>query len=143
MELFECKVKYDRQCENGIIAKTSEVYLVDAISFTEAEARIISEVEPFISGEFEVANIKKIRVVELIDSIDNNADKWYRARVKYLTFDEKTEKEKATVQNIIVKGCNFQDALSNLQGTLNKGLGDTEVASLTETAILDVFRHEA
>lgn len=143
MQLFEVKVKYDKQAENGIIKRSSELYVVDAISFTEVEERIIKEVEPFISGEFEVDNIKKIRVVELIESNDATADKWYKARVGYITLDEKTEKEKVTVQLMLVQGASLQDALVELQKTLEKGLGDSIIKSITETQILDVYRHEA
>lgn len=143
MQLFEVKVKYDKMGDNGVIKRSSELYVVDAISFTEAEERIIKEVEPFISGEFEVDNIKKIRVVELIESNDANADKWYKARVGYITIDEKTEKEKVTVQLMLVQGASLPEALAELQKALDKGLGDCIIKSITETQILDVYRHEA
>jgi len=83
---FECKIKYEKTAEEGKIAKVSESYLVDALSFTEAEARIIEEMKPFISGEFEVANIKRLRINEMF--FNENSDKWYRSRVNYVTLDE-------------------------------------------------------
>ena len=71
---FECKVKYDKMMENGMQKKVSEPYLVDALSFTEAEARIIKEMTPFISGDFSVANIKRANISELF--MDETGDKW-------------------------------------------------------------------
>jgi len=83
---FECKIKYEKTAEEGKIAKVSESYLVDALSFTEAETRIIEEMKPFISGEFEVANIKRLRINEMF--FNESSDKWYRSRVNYVTLDE-------------------------------------------------------
>lgn len=85
---FECKIRYDKMLENGMQKKVTEPYLVDAMSFTEAEARIIEEITPFISGEFEVANIKKAKINEMF--FDENGDKFYKAKVAFITIDEKS-----------------------------------------------------
>ena len=94
MEWFECKVQYDKTQENGLIKSTKEAYLVDALSFTEAEETITKEMEPFMSGEFVVSDIKRARIAELFENEDLNADRWYRVKVGFISFDEKTEKEK-------------------------------------------------
>ena len=70
-EWFECKVRYDKTMENGQIKKVTEAYLVDALSFTEAEKRFLEEIEPFMSGEFTVTDIKRARIAELVESIDS------------------------------------------------------------------------
>ncbi len=76
---FECKIRYDKMQENGSVKKVNEPYLVDALSFTEAEARIIEEMTPFISGEFSVAAVKRTKISEIFR--DDTADKWYLVKV--------------------------------------------------------------
>ena len=82
---FECKVKYDRMQENGMVKKVNEPYLVDALSFTEAESRIIEEVKPFISGDFSISAVKKTKISEIF--FDETADKYYMVKVNFITPD--------------------------------------------------------
>ncbi len=138
---FECKVRYDKTLENGIQKKVTEPYLVDALSFTEAEARIIKEITPFINGEFEIANIKKAKINEMF--FDENGDKWYRCKVNFITLDEKSGMEKKTASNMMVQASNLQNALQGLvQGMLGT-LADYEIASIAETTIMDVYPYSA
>ena len=143
MELFEVKVKYDKIVENGVIKKVPEQYVVDALSFTEAEERITKEVAVYSSGEFEVTDIKKARITEVIESEDAAADKWYKARVAFIIIDEKTEKEKRAVQTMLVQGTSVNAALARLEKTLSSGMGDWIVVGITETQIMDVIRYKA
>ena len=143
MELFEVKVKYDKIVENGVIKKVPEQYVVDALSFTEAEERITKEVAVYSSGEFEVTDIKKARITEVIESEDAAADKWYKARVAFIIIDEKTEKEKRAVQTMLVQGTSVNAALASLEKTLSSGMGDWIVVGITETQIMDVIRYKA
>lgn len=143
MELFEVKVKYDKIVENGLIKKIPEQYVVDALSFTEAEERITKEVAVYSSGEFEVTDIKKARITEVIESEDAAADKWYKARVAFIIIDDKTEKEKRAVQTMLVQGTSVNAALASLEKTLSTGMGDWVVAGITETQIMDVIRYKA
>ena len=83
---FECKIKYEKTAEEGKIVRVNEAYLIDALSFTEAEARIIEEMRPFISGEFKVANIRRAKINEMF--FNENGDKWYRAKVMFVSLDE-------------------------------------------------------
>lgn len=89
---FECKVRYDKIQENGSAKKVNEPYLVDALSFTEAEARIIEEVTPYISGDFSVSAVKRTNFTEIF--WDDTADKWYHVKVSFITLDEKTAVER-------------------------------------------------
>ena len=118
-EWFECKVKYDKTMEDGLIKSTTETYLVDAISFTEAEKRFIEEIEPFMVGEFIVTDIKRARLSEVMESEDLTDDKWFKARVAYITIDEKKGTEKRTVQSILIQAKDFRTSLKNL----DKGIG--------------------
>ncbi|MBR4929376.1 MAG: DUF4494 domain-containing protein, partial [Bacteroidaceae bacterium] len=98
MEWFECKVKYDKTMENGLIKQVTEAYLVDALSFTEAERRFLEEIEPFMSGEFMVTDIKRAKIAELFESNDGLADRWFKCKVAFITLDEKTGAEKRANQ---------------------------------------------
>ncbi len=138
---FECKVKYDKEVEGGMQKSVSEPYIVDALSFTEAEARIIEEMRPFISGEFSVANIKRVKVSEMF--FDETGDKWYRCKVNYITLDEKSGLEKRTASYIMVQAIDFKTALNNLLKAMQGTMADYEVAAITETPIMDVYRYDA
>jgi len=139
-EWFECKVRYEKTLESGLIKKTTETYLVDALSFTEAEKRFIEEIEPFMTGEFVVTDIKRARLSELIDSDDLNDDRWFKARIAYITLDEKSGVEKRTVQTALVQANEFHRALGRLDEAMKGTLGEWVVVSVTETAIVDVFK---
>ena len=140
-EWFECKVRYDKVSEDGLIKKVNETYLVDALSFTEAEKRFLEEIEPFMSGEFVVTDIKRAKISELFESEDLQADRWFKAKVAFITIDEKTEKEKRTVQTMMVQAAEFKDALNNLEKNMAGTLGDYVISSIAETKIMDVYRY--
>lgn len=139
-EWFECKVRYDKTLENGLIKKTTETYLVDALSFTEAEKRFIEEITPFMTGEFIVTDIKRARLSDLFDSDDLNDDRWFRARIAYITLDEKTGVEKRTAQNVLIQANDFHKAINRLDEGMKGTLGEWVIVTVTETAIIDVFK---
>jgi hypothetical protein len=134
---FECKIRYDRMQENGAVKKVNEPYLVDALSFTEAEARIIEEMKPFISGDFSISAVKKTRVAEIF--FDPRGDKWYMVKYNIITLDEKSGAEKKSAVLTLVQAGDFDTALENFKDGMKGTLADFEVASITETMIMDVF----
>ena len=138
----ECKVQYDKTQENGLIKSTKEAYLVDALSFTEAEETITKEMEPFMSGEFVVSDIKRARIAELFENEDLNADRWYRVKVGFISFDEKSEKEKVITQTDLVQATDLKNAIETLEKGMQGTLGDYKIISVTETPLIDVFRHK-
>lgn len=140
---FECKIKYDKTGDDGIIKTVSESYLVDALSFTEAEERMNREMKPFISGEFLIANIKRAKIAELFDSEDESSDKWYRSKVNFVTLDEEKGIEKRVASTMYVKATDMKNALTNLIDGMKGTLADYEIASIVETPILDVYPYEA
>ena len=101
-EWFECKVRYEKTLENGLVKKVTEPYLVDALSFTEAERRFIEEIEPFMSGEFQVTDIKRAKYAELFETDEDAADRWFEAKVAFITLDEKSGAEKKSNQNMLI-----------------------------------------
>lgn len=135
---FECKVRFDKTMENGTQKKVNEPYLVDALSFTEAEARIIKEITPFISGEFSVSAVKRTKIAEIF--WDDSADKWYLAKVAFIVIDEKTAAEKRTVTQMLVAGNNFKGAYDNLIEGMSTTSADYEIVSLSETLLMDVYK---
>ncbi len=134
---FECKVRYDKAQENGASKKVNEPYLVDALSFTEAEARIIEEQTPFISGDFSVAAVKRTKIAEIFR--DDRADRWYLVKVAFITIDEKTAAEKKSVSQILVAGSDFKMAYDNFIEGMKGSLADYEIVSITETPLMDVY----
>lgn len=139
---FTTKIKYDKTMEDGLIKRTNEVYMVEALTFAEAEKRIIQEMEPFISGEFEVAELKKTKLAELFESNDSLADKWFSAKVAFITLDEKTGAEKQTVQPMMVQAIDTSDALKNLQAGMADTMGEWVIKSLTETKVMDIYHED-
>ena len=103
---FECKVSYEKMLENGMQKKVTEPYLVDALSFTEAEARIIEEIRPFITGEFTVTDIKRARLSELF--FNENGDRFYKIKVYFITLDEKSGAEKKTAATMLAQASNLK-----------------------------------
>ncbi len=135
---FECKVRYDKMMENGAQKKVNEPYLVDAVSFTEAEARIIEEMTPFISGDFSVSAVKRTKIAEIF--WDDSADKWYLVKVAFITIDEKTAVEKKSVSLILVAANDFRGALDSFMDGMKDTMADFEIVSIAETPIMDVYR---
>ena len=138
MSWFECKVRYERMMENGVQKKVNEPYLVDALSFTEAEARIIEELTPFISGDFSISAVKRTKISEIF--WDDTADKWYLVKVAFITIDEKTAVEKRSISQILVAGKDFKGAYDNFMENMKTTLADYEIVSITETLIMDVYK---
>ena len=134
---FECKVKYDKIQENGSVKKVNEPYLVDALSFTEAEARIIEECTPYISGEFTISAVKKTKISEIF--WDETGDRYYMVKVLFITIDEKTAVEKKSASFILVQASDFKGALENFMAGMKGTMTDFEIASIAETALMDVF----
>ncbi|MDE7159295.1 MAG: DUF4494 domain-containing protein [Muribaculaceae bacterium] len=134
---FETKVKYDKMQENGAVKKVNEPYLVDALTFTEAEARIIEEMTPFISGEFSISAVKKTRISEIF--FDDSADKYYMVKVNFITLDEKSGTEKRTASFILVQASDFEGALRRFMEGMKGTMADFDIASIAETPLMDVY----
>lgn len=135
---FECKVRYDKLQENGAAKKVTEPYLVDALSFTEAEARITEEQKPFISGEFSVSAVKRTKIAEIF--FNEDGDRWYLVKVAFITIDEKTAAEKRSVSQVLVQANGFKSAFENFLEGMKGTLADYEIVSIAETPLMDVYK---
>ena len=139
MMLFEVGVRMERTLENGTLSKALEQYVVDALTFTEAEASIIREASVY--GKItDIATIKRSRCTELIG--DGSKEKWFRARVNYITVDEKTDKEKKIPNYFFVNAETITDAKKAVDDCFGTTMIDYRVATLDETNVLEVFRHD-
>lgn len=136
---FECKIRYEKVNEEGLEKPVVETYVVAATSFTEAEARVIEKMAPYISGEFEVVDMKKAPFKEVIFSEGGSDDLWYKAKLDFITIDEKTEKEKRSRVNFLVQASDFRKALNNVDSVMNGTMIGYETCTIQATKIFDVF----
>jgi len=141
-EWFECKIRYEKTMEDGMQKKVTEAYTVDALSFTEAEQRIMEEMSSYISGEFEVADIKKAVYKEIFFSDEDMADRWYKAKLQFITIDEKSSKEKRSTVNYLGNAGTLNGAVNNIGSVMNGTMIDYVIASVAETQLMDVFEYK-
>lgn len=160
---FECGIRYEKTLENGMQKKVNEIYIVDALSFTEAEARIIQEIGPYISGGFSVATIKRTNINEVVldkfgfqsaadadaqkligmnSRASGDADKWYKAKLNYIVVDEKSGKEKRTPVYLLVNAGSNHAAHELVIEHMKGCLSDYEIADIIETKIIDAFFYD-
>ena len=138
---FECKIAYEKVMEDGLQKKVNENYVVDALSFTEAEKRIMEEMSSYISGEFTIKDIKIAPYKEIFFSDEEMADSWYKAKLEFITIDEKTEKEKRSAVNYLVQAGTLKGAVGNIESVMGTTMIDYVIASVTETKLMDVFEY--
>ena len=137
-EHFAAVGVYDLQ---DLQKKVTEPNLVDALSFTDAEARIIEELRPFITGEFPVTDIKRARLSELF--FNENGDRFYKIKVYFITLDEKSGAEKKTAAQMLAQASSLKEAIAVLEDGMKGTLADYTIASVTETQLMDVFPFDA
>ena len=134
---FECKVSYEKMLENGVQKKVTEPYLVDALSFTEAEARIIEEIRKYITGEFTVSSVRRNNIAEIF--YNETGDRYYKIKVFYITLDEKSGAEKRTSVQMLAQASDLQEAIDVLEKGMKGSMADYVMASVTETQLMDIF----
>jgi hypothetical protein len=137
---IEVRVRYEKTTDTGKLAKVTDPYLVDALSCTEAEARVVEELAT-LSGEFNVINVGKTKISEIF--WDESADKFFKVKVNFITIDEKTGQEKRAASYMLVQAPTFAYALSRFIAGMKSTLADYEIESISETKIVDVFKYKA
>ena len=141
---FTCKISYEKTLENGMNKKVTEPYLVNALSFTEAEARIIEEMAPYISGVFSVADVGRAKFSEIFFAEDDiNASYWYKVKLGFITLDEKTGAKKKTYRYVLIQAFDLRDAVKRLDAGMKGSMADYIIVSVAETPIMDVYPYEA
>lgn len=134
---YECKVKFRKTDETGIQKVTTEPYLVDALSYTEAESRITQEMMAYISEEFKITNIKVANYAEIHPF--ENADRWFRSKVALTAYDEESGKERKTNLYLLVQANDVKEAYDNTMTAMKNTMGDYSIPAISEAAIMDVF----
>ena len=134
---FEVKVKYEKIDERGAVKKVTEPYLIDAMTFTEAEARAIKELEPYLSGEFMISNIARANYSELFPF--EEGDRWFKCKIAYVSIDEEKGTEKKKSSYVLVQANDVKHAWENLVKAMESYIGDYEINGIQETSIMDVF----
>ena len=135
---FECKVKYQKVDENGKQKGVAENYMVDAVSFTDAEARITKELEQYAGlGEFVVASIKTTNYTEIIPN--ESGDRWFKCKAVFISFDEKSGKERRTSSSMLVQATDVKDAYDVLSKALSTTMADFTIPAINESSIMDIF----
>lgn len=137
---IEVKVRQEKMTGTGKTVKVTEPYLVDALSCTEAEARVVEEITPFTS-EFNVLNVSKTKISEIF--WNEGGDKFYKVKVNFITLDEKTATEKRSASYILVQASTFDEALKNFHDGMKGTMADYEIEAITETKIVDVYTYVA
>ena len=123
--------------------KISELYVVDAVSFGDAEKSIASEMSAYVSGELEIKNINPAAYGEIFFSENTNDDRWYKAKLQFITLDEKTEKEKRTAVNYLVQAASLPGAVRHIDEVMGSTQIDYVISSVAETMIMDVYEHSS
>lgn len=137
---IEVKVRYDKMTESGKTVKVTDPYLVDAVSCTEAEARVVEEMTSFVN-DFNVLNVGKTKISEIF--WDETGDRFYKVKVNFITIDEKSGVEKRKASFILVQASTFTDALANFNKGMKGTMADYEIEAIAETKIVDVYRYQA
>lgn len=137
-QCIEVRARYDKMMENGLVKKVTEPYLADALSCTEAEARVTEELQPFISGDFRISSVVTTKIAEIF--WDASGDRFYKVKVNFITIDEKTASEKRTATYILVQASNFKEAYDNFIDGMKGTMADFEIEAINETKLVDVFR---
>ncbi|WP_313114953.1 DUF4494 domain-containing protein [Aequorivita sediminis] len=134
---YECKVKYKKTHETGEQKVTTDTYLLDAVSYTEAEARITEEMKTFTEEDFRIMNIKVANFSEVHPF--ENSDRWFKSKVSLVALDEESGKEKKTNIYLLVQANNIKEAFDNTTKAMEQTMGDYNIPAITESAIVDVF----
>ena len=135
---IEVRARYDKMMENGSVKKVTEPYLADALSCTEAEARVTEELQPFISGDFRISSVVTTKIAEIFWNA--TGDKFYKVKVNFITLDEKTATEKKTASYILVQASSFKEAYDNFIDGMRGTMADYEIEQICETKIVDVYK---
>lgn len=139
---FEVAVRYDKTMETGAIKSVTEPYIVDALSFTEAEARTTGFMQPYLSGEFKVVKEKITNISEVVPCDDPAADRWYKVKHNIITINEKTGKEKRTPQYLLFQANSNDDARDRYVAHVKDWMADVELDTVAETKYMDYIRRD-
>lgn len=141
-EYIESNVKYERAAENGLMKKVTERYIVEALNFTEAEHRLMEEVSCFASGDLQVWDMKRVQYMEVFETTDDSADKFFKVKISIIALDEETGKERRTAANLLVQASDIPNALERMREAMKGYMLDFDIVNVADTKIMDVFHYK-
>lgn len=139
---FETTLRYEKQMENGAVRCVSEKFLVDALTLTDAEATTIDRTRNRVGGEYSATSAKRTKISEVFLDSSERADRFYLVKVGFLTNDEKSGREKRSIQQMIVQAGDFHGALATFMDKMRGTMADFEIVALQETQYMDAFGYE-
>lgn len=134
---YTVKVKYTKEQEDGTFKRVTEPYLVDSVSFTDAEARIYEEVGSFVRGEFMITGMAKTDYADIISYEDDG--QWYKCRASYESLDADSGKSKKVTHNYLVMAGNVKEAFDRITESLDGMLVTVEISGISLSPIVDVI----
>ena len=138
-KFFEVKIQYRKMQEDGKEKKVTEQYVVEALSFTEAESRIAEEMLPYTDGDLDVVSEKIAPYNEIFLSDNSTDDKWFISKVGFITLDERTDKEKKQTFRYLVQAATSELALDYTKEMFSHGMSDYSIEAVQDTPTLEVF----
>lgn len=139
---FEVKLRYDKVHEDGYERKVTESYVVEALSFGDAEKTAIEFLGGYVSGEIQVVNINPMKFQEVFFNEQESCDRYYKAILQFITIDEKTEREKRAQVYYLVQASSFDNCKDTIRTIMDGTMIDYQIASVSETKVIDVIEHE-
>ena len=139
---FEVRIQYNKLLENGMEKKVTEAYMTEALSHSEAEARMIEHICPYIRGEFDIATVRKAKYAEIFFANNESDNCWYKCKLSFIALDERTGQEKKTNVNILVNASDIRDAIKRLDEGMKSTMSDYVITSVAETTIIEVHKYE-
>ena len=139
MEFYECKVRYQREVGEGKLQKQSDTYLIEALSFGDAEERVLLEIKPFVfmGQEIEMKSIRKVVYTEVIPNPQGHF--WFKAKVLLTSVDESSGKEKKIQTSILVQDIDIESAYKAVNRLMKNSITDYEITNIQVTGIVDVI----
>ena len=134
---FEVKITFDKTLENGKEKKVSELFLVDALSFTEAEAKITAEFSPL--PNFKVKSIRQYKVAEIVNKTNLDDSRYFKCKLNFITLDEKSGAEKKTAVYMLVDAETLEKAKALLVEHMKSTMCDYSIEKIEETKIMAVI----
>lgn len=134
---FLVKVSYESMTPSGSMKKVRESYVIDAVSFTEAEARTIGELQPKIDRELVVDAMSKVSFSGIIRT---GKERWYKAKLNYITIDERSGKEKRKSTFMLVEADSVEEANKIIVGFMGMAISqEYEIDTIGDYKIEEVF----
>lgn len=134
---FSCKVSYDKTLDSGLVKKTTEEYLIDALSYAEAEVSFIEKIKPFVPKEYTISDIRRARYAEVFNN--DAGDRWYKCKVSFIVYDETNNNEKRSNVLMLAQASSVKGAISVFEDGMKGTQSDYELLSVTETKIWDIY----